>query len=162
MPIEIEYKFLVHTSLWLASKDRENATVYTIEQGYISTNPEAVVRVRLKNQNAYITIKGKAKGAVRPEFEYGIPYSEAQELLSLCKKRIRKKRFVFSFEGRQWEVDEFEGENQPLILAEIEVPSLETSFQTPSWIGEDVTSDHRYSNSSLSQEPYQQWNSYPS
>ena len=157
MPLEIEYKFLVHPSSWLASNERKNSVAHKIEQGYLSTTPEAVVRVRIKDQRAFLTIKGKANGPVRPEFEYEIPHQEGKELLALCTNRVEKKRYVLSFSKMEWEVDEFEGKNAPLILAEIELDDPSTPFQRPSWLGEDVTQDHRYSNSSLSQSPYQDW-----
>jgi len=160
MAVEIEFKFLVQKSSWLQSQARKTAVVFEIEQGYISTTPEAVVRIRLKNQKAYLTIKGKAKGPIRPEFEYEIPYSDAKELLSLCKSRIHKKRYVVHFENHTWEIDEFEASNAPLILAEIELNHPEESFRKPSWILDDITNDHRYSNSSLSRTPYQQWKNH--
>ena len=156
MPLEIEFKFIVAPS-WLSSTARKTAVVLNIEQGYISTTPEATVRVRIKDEHGFLTIKGKAKGPVRSEFEYPIPYTEAKELLSLCKKRIHKKRYLVPFGDHTWEVDEFEGENAPLILAEIELDHPDSSFQKPSWIRRDVTQDHRYSNSSLSLSPYQDW-----
>ena len=158
MPIEIEFKFLVHKSTWLQSNARKTAKVFEIEQGYLSTTPEAVVRVRLKNKKAYLTIKGKAQGATRPEFEYEIPYDEGKELLLMCKHHIQKKRYIVPFEKHIWEVDEFEKSNAPLIVAEIELQDQAESFQKPSWILEDVTGDHRYSNSALSNNPYAGWN----
>ena len=157
MPVEIEYKFLVNKTAWHESAVRKDSTVMNIEQGYIATNPEAVVRVRIKDQKAYLTIKGKAEGATRPEFEYEIPYKEAQDLLGLCKRRIQKKRYLVPYKGHLWEVDEFTADNAPLLLAEIELNDPTESFEKPPWVMEDVTDDYRYSNSSLSLNPYPTW-----
>ena len=158
MPLEIEYKFLVQKQTWLQSNERKTAKIICIDQGYITTTPHAVVRVRLKDERAFLTIKGAANGPSRLEFEYEIPTDEAQELLEkLCKGRIRKKRYLVSFEEKIWEVDEFEGENAPLVVAEIELERSDEPFSKPNWLGENVTEDHRYTNSELSKNPYSSW-----
>ncbi len=148
MALEIERKFLVTSAEY-----RNMATSYSvISQGYISTDKERTVRVRIKDDAAFITIKGVTKGAVRNEWEYPIPVADAEELLTLCVgKIIKKTRYLIPFEGFTWEIDEFGGVHEGLIIAEIELPTAETAFAKPQFIGKEVTDDPRFYNSSLSQ-----------
>ena len=156
--LEIEKKYLVNPKRWKKSSLREQATQHTIVQGYITTQSEATVRVRIKNSQAFLTLKGRPVGISRKEFEYAIPLSDAQEMLAVfAKGRIEKTRFVFSFEGYTWEVDEFEGEQSPLILAEVELDSEVETPTCPDFITEDVSQDIRYTNAFLSQNPYSTW-----
>ncbi len=151
---EIERKFLVKDDTW-----RESAKRTYYKQGYLSRHAERTVRIRIAEENAYITIKGKTHGATRAEFEYPIPVAEAQLMLdSLCEKPlIEKYRYVLAYEGFTWEIDVFLGDNEGLTVAEIELPTEETSFALPAWVGKEVTTDARYYNSNLSQNPFKQW-----
>ncbi|MDP2722300.1 MAG: CYTH domain-containing protein [Bacteroidales bacterium] len=154
MAQEIERKFLVTGDFKsLATKS------IRILQGYLSSNPERTVRVRIKGDSGFITIKGivNASGTSRYEWEKEIPVEEADELLTLCEPGIiDKTRFLIpETSGLTFEVDEFYGDNQGLIVAEIELPSEDTSFEKPSWLGEEVTGDARYFNSSLIKNPFQ-------
>ncbi len=151
---EIEFKFLVASNKW-----RKNAKGITYRQGYLSTDPGRVVRVRLEGEIGKLTIKGKRKGPEADEFEYGIPKPDAEYLLEhLClKPLIEKTRYKIEFDGNIWEVDEFHGVNKGLILAEIEVESKDQKFRKPVWIGEDVTKDPGYRNANLVANPYSKW-----
>ena len=156
--LEIEKKFLVDRNIWQQSILRKNASCHTIVQGYITTQPQGTVRIRTKDTQAFLTIKGKAIGITRAEFEYPIPYEDAQKMLSAFTKRhIVKKRYVFTYKGFTWELDEFEGEQSPLILAEVELTSEKENPICPDFITEDVSEDIRYTNSFLSQKPYPTW-----
>ncbi|WP_340067050.1 CYTH domain-containing protein [Ascidiimonas aurantiaca] len=154
--IEIERKFLVTTT-----KYREEATlVQRIVQGFLNTHPERTVRVRITGDTAYITVKGKSNtsGMSRFEWEKEIPVAEAESLLSLCEEgKIEKTRYKVPLGTYWYEVDEFKGANEGLILAEIELPCEEAVFPTPEWLGNEVTGDIRYYNSQLSKHPYTTW-----
>jgi adenylate cyclase len=157
MPLEIERKFLVDHSKWNAlTKPKSNYFI----QGYLHSEPGKTIRVRATNVKGFITIKGKstADGLSRSEFEYEIPKQEALELLSIfTKKTIEKNRYEIPFEGNVWEVDVFEGDNFGLIVAEIELKSINQIFAKPDWVREDVTSDFRYFNSALIESPFKDW-----
>jgi CYTH domain-containing protein len=150
--IEIERKFLVVGTDW-----RQGAgTRY--QQGYLNRDKERTVRVRLAGEDAFLTIKGKSKGAVRAEFEYAISPTDAAELLTLCDgPLIQKIRYVVVHQGSSWEVDEFLGDNAGLVVAEIELQSEDQPFARPPWLGREVTDDARYFNSSLAAHPYRRW-----
>ena len=154
MPKEIERKFLVTNNTW-----RQSAKGTYYRQGYFPTANKTTVRVRTAGNTGYLTIKGERSGASRSEYEYQIPFEEAQEMLSqLCKKPlIEKRRFKVEFEGHLWEIDEFEGENQGLILAEVELSDEDENIQLPGWIGKEVTDDHRYYNAYLVDHPFSEW-----
>ena len=152
MGTEIERKFRVKKGVW---RD-EKATKY--RQGYLSTVKERTVRVRTIEDKGYLTIKGISIGASRMEFEYEIPRQDADELLDICEKPlIEKNRYKVENGGFVWEVDEFFGENQGLIVAELELENEDQDFPLPDWIGEEVTGDPRYFNSSLVKNPYAKW-----
>lgn len=152
MAIEIERKFLVQGDAW-----RKAPAIY-YSQGYLSRIKERTVRVRIAGEEAFLTIKGISAGASRAEFEYPIPVWDARELLALCEQPlIEKYRRKILHEGFMWEVDEFLGENQGLVVAEIELPAEDAYFDKPEWIGAEVTQDVRYYNSNLSREPYSSW-----
>ena len=155
MGIEIERKYLVHNREWeiLAQKSFE------LRQGYLSSSPDKTIRIRCSGDEAWITLKNKAHNGLRKEFEYAIPLHDAIEMLHewAADSLVHKTRYHVPFGGYLWEVDVFHGANEGLILAEIELPSVDTAFEKPSWLGEDVTEDHRYSNSNLSQHPFQSW-----
>ena len=153
MGMEIERKFLVKNDDW-----RLLGTKVHYAQGYLIADGDRTVRVRIAGESCYITIKGRVEGISRKEFEYQIPADEALELLQLCPlPAIEKYRTKILFEGKIWEIDEFEGDNQGLILAEIELESEDESFSVPPWIGEEVTGDLRYYNSVLSRNPFKNW-----
>ncbi|WLI87648.1 CYTH domain-containing protein [Massilia sp. R2A-15] len=154
MGVEIERKFLLAGDRW-----RTLGTPVLLRQGYLSSDPGRVVRVRVDGNQAYLTIKGRSEGATRGEWEYPIPLDEANELLErLCEKPlIEKTRRAISFRGNTWEVDEFLGVNQGLVVAEIELASEDQQFDKPDWIGEEVTHDARYYNSSLVRKPFSSW-----
>ncbi len=150
--LEIERKFLV------TGDGYQTAAPVYFRQGYLSSLPERIVRVRECGSQAFITIKGKNEGATRVEFEYEIPVEEACELFKLCEQPlIEKNRYRFPYTGFVWEVDEFLGENAGLVIAEIELPSEDTVFEKPNWVGEEVTTDSRYYNSNLILNPYRNW-----
>lgn len=146
MGVEIEKKYLVKNDSYrgLAYKSSR------IAQGYLNRDPERTVRVRIKDDKGFLTVKGKNRGIERLEFEYEIPLADAEAMLSLCCGKILEKvRYYVKHDGFVWEVDEFKGELAPLVVAEIELPSCETSFSLPPFIGKEVTGDPRYYNSQL-------------
>ena len=153
---EIERKFLI------LSDDYKNEAFNKIhiKQGFLNTDPNRTVRVRIKGDIGQITIKGisSLNGTTRFEWEKDIPYSEAKRLLQLCDANlIEKIRFEVKVEDHIFEVDEFQGENEGLIMAEIELESEEESFTKPKWLGKEVTGDVRYYNSQLAKTPYKNW-----
>ncbi len=151
---EIERKFLIKNDSW---KGLAEGSVY--RQGYLSTVKERTVRVRTIAKKGYLTIKGITKGATRLEYEYEISVSDANEMLNiLCEKPIiEKKRYKIEYKGMIWEVDEFFGENEGLVFAEIELLSEDQNFEIPEWIGKEVTGDQRYFNSNLIKNPFKNW-----
>ncbi|MFA6931025.1 MAG: CYTH domain-containing protein, partial [Lentisphaeria bacterium] len=126
-----------------------------IRQGYFSRGEDYSLRVRIQNSKALLTIKGKPTGITRQEFEYEIPLSDAQKLLQeFCQNRIiEKTRYYIPYAGFTWEVDEYRGGNLGLLTAEIELPSEQTEFAKPAWLGREVSNDPRYSNESLASHP---------
>ena len=152
MAKEIERKFLVREGSW------RRAQGIQYRQGYLNSVKERVVRVRTIGDQGYLTIKGLTVGASRMEFEYEIPLSDAHELLTICEKPlIEKIRYKVENDGVIWEVDEFAGENQGLIVAEVELHSEDQQFAKPDWVSEEVTGDPRYFNSNLIKNPYTAW-----
>lgn len=154
MGVEIERKFLVTGDAW-----RKLGQPVLLRQGYLSTTPERTVRVRVEGEGATITIKSKSVGATRGEWEYPLPLTDANELLDrVCEQPIiEKHRSRIVMGAHTWEVDEFLGANQGLLFAEIELASEDEAFDKPDWIGEEVTNDRRYYNSSLIRLPFSQW-----
>lgn len=151
---EIERKFLLANGGW---RGRVEGVSYC--QGYIATRNHRTVRVRIAGPKGYLTLKGPVQGLSRPEFEYEIPVDEAREILeTLCDRPfVAKTRYKIPVGDFIWEVDEFEGENAGLILAEVELSSEDQDFELPDWIGQEVTGDRRYYNSYLVQNPFQSW-----
>ncbi|MCU0437012.1 MAG: CYTH domain-containing protein [Raineya sp.] len=155
MGLEIERKFLVQPDIW-DKLPKEKGEFY--KQGYISTEPSKTIRVRLTEQSAFITIKGSSQGFSRMEFEYSILQEDAKQLLdNFCLNIISKIRYKILYQSHLWEVDVFLEDNEGLIIAEIELESETDLFELPSWIKEEVTTDERYYNSYLSQNPFQTW-----
>ncbi len=157
MGTEIERKFLVKGDNW-----RSLGTGEIYQQGYILTqNQITTVRVRIINDHAYLTLKGKMEGLIRDEFEYPIPLEDAKIIINkLCDRPlIEKVRYKIIWDNLVWEIDEFKGENQGLILAEVELNNETQSINFPDWIGAEVTQDMRYYNVNLAKNPYQTWKS---
>ena len=153
MALEIERKFLVKENDWRNGQ----GTMY--RQGYLNSDENRNVRVRVINDRGYLTVKGISQGATRVEYEYEIPKAEAEAMLDdLCEKPlIIKKRYKTEYKGFVWEVDEFLGENQGLIIAELELESENQVFIKPEWIGKEVTGDPKYFNSNLIHRPFSKW-----
>ncbi len=155
MSTEIERKFLV------AGDFKPFAHKATrIVQGYLSSVPERTVRVRVKGEKGYLTIKGigNASGASRYEWEREVPVNEIEELLKICEPGvIDKTRHLVTVGSHTFEVDEFHGENEGLVLAELELASEGEAFESPAWLGEEVTGDVRYYNSMLMKQPFTSW-----
>ena len=129
-----------------------------IAQGYLQHDADKVVRVRVKENQGFLTVKGKNEGISRLEFEYEIPVSDAEKMLLLCDSgKVEKTRYEIPYMGFVWEVDEFEGENEGLLLAEVEMKSIDENPELPSWILKEVSDDKRYFNSYLSQFPFSTW-----
>jgi CYTH domain-containing protein len=151
---EIEKKFLILNNDW-----RHLGTGEPYCQGYLNSEKERTVRVRIINDHGILTIKGPNVGGTRLEYEYDIPFDEAREILhELCRKPlIEKTRYKIPYKGFTWEVDEFKGENAGLIFAEIELQHEGQEFAKPPWIGEEVTDDSRYYNANLVKNPYSNW-----
>ena len=151
---EIERKFLTKSEAW---KELAEGIVY--RQGYLSTVKERTVRVRTIGNSGFLTIKGITVGATRREYEYEISTSDADEMLDeLCEKPlIEKKRYKIELFGLIWEVDEFFGDNEGLVVAEVELSKEDQVIRKPDWIGEEVTGDPRYFNSNLTKRPFSKW-----
>lgn len=155
MATEIEYKYLVIPDIW---KHVIPGRSVEIRQAYLQTDPEKTIRVRTKDMSGFITIKGKAVGASRLEFEYEIPIADANELINkFCSNLIEKTRHLVTHQGYTWEVDEFKGLNEGLIVAEIELTNEDEKYPIPNWVGENVTDDLRYANSNLTIKPFKTW-----
>lgn len=155
MAQEIEKKFLV------AGEFKESAKKATrITQGYLSSVPERTVRVRVKGEKGYITVKGigNDSGASRFEWEKEIPVEDVRDLLKICESGvIDKTRYLVDCDGHTFEVDEFYGDNEGLVVAEVELSDENEAFTRPSWLGEEVTGDKKYYNSMLMKNPYKNW-----
>lgn len=146
MGIEIERKFLVSDHSF---KDLAYNSEY-IRQGYLSRNPDCTVRLRIRGNRAFLTVKGRNNGLVRKEFEYEIPVKDAGEMFGLCEGGvIEKTRHLINYSGNLWEIDEFHGDLRGLVLAEVELKSKDEVVALPPFIGKEVSDDPRYYNSNL-------------
>jgi adenylate cyclase len=155
MPLEIERKFLIDHSLW---KDLPKPAGIAYRQGYLACGSAMTVRIRIAADQGYITIKGPTVRSVRSEFEYEIPAGDAIEILEMFRpKQVEKTRYRIHFNQKTWEVDEFHGENEGLILAEIELDKAGEDIILPGWVRKEVTEDPRYYNSFLAENPYNTW-----
>ena len=156
MAREIERKFLVTGDGW-----RPGARGVPYRQGYLGAGADArcTVRARVAGERAFLTVKGRAAGGARDEYEYPIPVADAEEMLErLCVGgRIEKFRYRVPFAGRVWEVDEFTGVNAPLVVAEVELDRIDAEVALPSWVGLEVTDYPRYTNAALALLPYSRW-----
>ena len=151
---EIERKFLLKSDAW-----RALATGTAYRQGYLNSAKERTVRIRTVGDKAFLTIKGLSVGVTRSEYEYPIPFDDCNAMLdNLAEKPlIEKNRYKIALGGLTWEIDEFFGENQGLIVAEVELASEDQAFEKPAWIGDEVSGDPRYFNSNLIKHPYSRW-----
>ncbi|THD30351.1 CYTH domain-containing protein [uncultured Flavobacterium sp.] len=154
--LEIERKFLVNSDQFKTLAFAKNH----IAQGYLNSHPERTVRIRIKGESGFLTIKGKGNesGVSRFEWETEIPLMEARHLIQLCEKGVIDKiRYEVRFGNHIFEVDEFFGDNEGLVIAEVELKSEDEIFEKPDWLGSEVTNDERYYNAFLSQHPYKTW-----
>ncbi len=153
MSYEIERKFLLKNDGW-----RQGAIAHRIQQGYLAREPHRTVRVRWLDDQAWMTVKGPTTGITRQEVEFPLDPAIAAELFDLCLDgRIDKTRYKIIFEGTLWEVDEFQGDNAGLMIAEVELPEETSHFVHPPWLGAEVTADSRLTNSSLARRPWLAW-----
>lgn len=154
MKFEIERKFLVKDN-WPKPEEGNY-----IQQGYISDDQECVVRVRVQDTDAWLTVKSLKTQLTRLEYEYKIPYNDAIDMLEhVCMKPlIEKNRFSICSFGMEWEIDEFLGENNGLIVAEVELENEDQEIEIPDWIGKEVSHDPKYFNANLISNPYKNWN----
>jgi len=151
--VEIERKFLVHGEPWTEDTRRVEMT-----QGYLARSDAGVVRIRVEGERAFLTIKGPTEGIRRSEFEYEIPAADARAMLELClEPPVGKTRYFIEAGDHVFEVDVFTGDNEGLVLAEVELASEDEAFPRPDWLGEEVSHDHRYSNSNLACQPFNAW-----
>jgi adenylate cyclase len=155
MGVEIERKFLVDHEKW-NKIDKPTGTHY--RQGYLLTNERETIRVRISDKEGFLNLKSKISPRSRKEYEYKIPLNDGIEILeAFTKHGTEKTRYNISIAGKIWEVDVFMGDNQGLIVAEIELESEDEKFEKPDWVTQEVTDDRRYTNASLSISPYQDW-----
>jgi len=153
VPREIERKFLVEGDSWRQAATARREFV----QAYLADTARAVIRIRMAESTAWLTIKSAAPGLIRDEFEYPIPPADAASLIALCDAQVAKTRFDVPHAGRLWEVDVYSGENEGLVIAEIELPSATSVIELPPWAGAEVTADPRFYASRLAREPFRQW-----
>ena len=155
MSTEIERKFLIINDNWKRSV--YETTDYI--QGYFNTNKDCSIRIRIANNTASINIKSATLGIHRSEYDYPVPVNDAKEMLEhLCiKPLIEKTRYKLKFENHMWEIDVFYGENKGLLVAEIELDSIDEQFSKPDWAGDEVSDDPRYYNVCLVDNPYKNW-----
>ena len=153
MGVEIERKFLVASDAW-----REGRVGVHYAQGYLSRESGRTVRVRVAGDKAFLTVKGPVHDLVRDEFEYAIPVDDARAMMKLCDGPIiDKHRYRVPFGAHVWEVDEFHGDNEGLVVAEVELRDAGEEPALPPWIGDEVTDDRRYYNANLTVHPFQSW-----
>jgi len=158
MPVEIERKFLVVDDTWRWEVSRHRA----MQQGYLGApGGKASIRVRLEGKRALLNVKAAVMGAVRAEYEYEIPLEEGREMFeNLCIGRLEKTRHYIDRDGLTWEVDEFHGDNDGLIVAEVELIDPQQEIPRPSWLGREVTDEPKYYNHSLSLKPFRAWHAH--
>lgn len=155
MAQEIELKFLVRDDSWRESASEE----ISMRQGFLCDGFERSMRVRTENEKAFLNIKRSSDGIHRLEYEYEIPFDEAREMLDnvALQPLIEKIRYLVPAGEYEWEIDLFTGENEGLVIAEIELPSIDADFEKPSWLGKEVSDDFRYYNVSLREKPFTSW-----
>lgn len=155
MGVEIERKFLVIDDSWRA----DVVSASRIVQGYLSEEAGLTVRVRIKGDHGFLTLKGSTEGISRSEYEYEIPVADAEAMLAGFARGpvVEKTRHIIDVDGHRWELDVFAGQNEGLVMAEIELASADEQFTVPAWAGQDVSDDSRYYNVNLARHPFQQW-----
>lgn len=156
MSYEIERKFLVHSEVFI----QQAASKEYIVQAFLNRSPERTVRIRIKDEKAFLTVKGisNKEGTTRKEWEYEIPLIDAKEMLKICVPGVIEKwRYLVPIGNHTFEVDVFEGENQGLVVVEVELKDEDESYPIPDWLGEEVTGNKAYYNSYLSENPYTKW-----
>lgn len=155
MALEIERKYLVINDKWKDNILSESV----LKQGYIANQPNATVRVRIADGAAYLNIKSATKGISRAEFEYQIPLADAEQILEQVAEQpfIDKTRYKVQWGEHVWDLDLFAGDNQGLVMAEVELDSEDETFELPPWAGQEVSGDPRYYNASLVKHPYSEW-----
>ena len=154
MTVEIERRFLLADDSWRKAASEP----LVLQQGYLSVEKERTIRVRIIGSQAWLTLKGYISDMTRSEFEYEIPLAHAQVMMAdMCPFKMEKYRYRVEFEGFVYEIDEYFGDNAPLIVAEIELPAEDTEFPKPSWLGKEITSDGKFTNAYLSKHPYSSW-----
>ena len=158
MPVEIEHKFLVVDDAWRWEVSRHRA----MQQGYLGApGGKASIRVRLEGKRALLNVKAAVMGAVRAEYEYEIPLEEGREMFdNLCIGRLEKTRHYIDRDGLTWEVDEFHGDNDGLVVAEVELIDPQQEIARPAWLGREVTDEPKYYNHSLSLKPFRSWHAH--
>lgn len=153
MPHEIERRFHLKDDSWRALAEGE-----WLKQGYLSVEPERTVRVRIKGDQAWLTLKSNISNVSRHEFEYPIPVEHAETIMAtMCPMLVEKKRYRIQHGAHLWEVDEFFGANAGLFLAEVELSDETEAYDRPQWLGAEVTEDPRYTNAFLSKNPWPSW-----
>ena len=153
MAVEIERRFLVANDNWRGLVEPK-----LLYQGYLSVDKERTMRVRIVGDEAWLTLKGYISDVSRHEFEYPIPLQDALTILEqMCPFKMKKHRYCIEFAGQLFEVDEYFDDNAPLVVAEVELPSEDTEFARPNWLGEEITHEGRFTNAYLSQHPYSTW-----
>ncbi|MDO4997730.1 MAG: CYTH domain-containing protein [Neisseria sp.] len=152
--VEIERRFLLANDSWRAHASAPKL----LSQGYLSVEKERTIRVRIVGDEAWLTLKGYVSDITRSEFEYPIPVADAQQMMAtMCPFCLQKYRYQVEYQGFVFEIDEYLAENAPLMVAEIELPSEDTVFAKPEWLGEEITSDGRFTNAYLSKHAYSTW-----
>ena len=155
MGVEIERKFLLKPGVWPVPLSNKGLDIV---QGYLSDDEKKVIRVRTYGEKGFLTIKSRVAGILRQEFEFEIPIDEAREILSsFCKVKIEKVRYELNFGGKKWEIDVFSGDNQGLIIVELELKSVTEEFNYPEWLGQEVSHEQKYFNSNLVIHPFKKW-----
>ena len=155
MAVEIERKFLVVGDQWRSAVTSSTRIV----QGYLASTPDVTVRVRVRGDRGYLTIKGRTSGISRSEFEFAIPADDAEAMLGELATGpvVEKTRHLIDVDGHIWELDVFAGANEGLVMAEVELQSVGESFRRPDWAGDEVSDDPRYYNVNLAKHPYSRW-----
>ncbi len=155
MAQEIEHKFLIKNNDWVEHVDKSSE----YKQGYLISDDKRSIRVRISNNTAWLNIKSASIGTLRQEYEYEIPLEEGKEILNtLCEKpMIEKIRHFVPYKQHLWEIDVFSGDNEGLVVAEVELSKVGEAFEKPPWLGNEVTDDIRYYNNQLCKNPYKDW-----
>ncbi|MFC3873364.1 CYTH domain-containing protein [Neisseria musculi] len=154
MTIEIERRFLLKNNDWRAQAGEPE----TMRQGYLSVEKECTIRVRIIGNRAWLTLKGYISDVARSEFEYEIPLPHAETMMqTMCLFKLEKRRYKIDYRGFVFEIDEYFGDNAPLVVAELELLGEDAAFAKPQWLGREITSDGKFTNAYLSKHPYSEW-----